>query len=77
MVTYLLAFAIGDLSYVERKTKRGIPVRIYTTTFQINNANYAANITHQIIDYFEEYFNIHYPLPKLGNFIIKWEKLRE
>lgn len=66
MVTYLVAFAIGDFSFVEKKTKRDVPVRIYTTTFQIKNAQYASNITHKIIDYFEEYFNIHYPLPKLG-----------
>ncbi len=66
MVTYLVALTIGDLNYLERRTKRGIPVRIYTTAFQLQNGVYASSITAEIVDFYEDYFGISYPLPKLG-----------
>lgn len=77
MVTYLVAFTVGDLAFIERRSKRGVPVRIYTTPFQIKSGEYASSITADILDFFEDYFGIPYPLPKLGtkinyNFIINF-----
>jgi len=66
MVTYLVAFAIGDFAYKQNMTKRGIPVRIYSTSFQVAHVEYASSITARIIDFYEEYFGVPYPLPKLG-----------
>ncbi|XP_035709803.1 glutamyl aminopeptidase isoform X2 [Folsomia candida] len=65
MVTYLVAFTVGDLAFIERRSKRGVPVRIYTTPFQIKSGEYASSITADILDFFEDYFGIPYPLPKL------------
>ena len=37
----------------------------------INNATfYAKTITPLVLDYYEEYFDVKYPLPKSGNFLI-------
>lgn len=66
MVTYLLALTIGDLSYLETRSKRGVPVRIYATSFQIKRGEFASSITAGILDFYEDYFGIPYPLPKMG-----------
>jgi aminopeptidase N len=66
MATYLVAFAVGDFDYTESMTKRGIPVRIYSSAFQVEYTEYASNITANIVDFYEDYFGIPYPLPKLG-----------
>lgn len=33
---------------------------------QVANVEYAASISPRIVDFFEDYFQIEYPLPKLG-----------
>lgn len=42
--------------------------RIYAREDQIisGNVDYAKNITPAVLDYFEDYFNVSYPLPKSG-----------
>lgn len=43
-------------------------LRIYAQPSQIHTAEYAANVTKIIFDYFEEYFAMNYSLSKLGRF---------
>lgn len=69
MSTYLLAWAIGDFTYVEEFTERKyngrhMPVRVYTTKGLETQGNFALEHAHKIIDYFSEIFDIDYPLPK-------------
>ena len=47
--------------------------RIYARPQQIANGNgdYAKDITPVIIDYFENYFNVSYPLPKSGMVMLR------
>jgi aminopeptidase N len=40
---------------------------MYAQPSQIRTADYAANTTKIIFDYFEEYFNMTYSIGKLGN----------
>ncbi|MEE6461812.1 hypothetical protein FKM82_001413 [Ascaphus truei] len=70
MSTYLVCFAIHQFKYVERTSARGIPLRIYAQPLQLHTAEYAANITKIVFDYFEEYFNMNYSLPKLDKIAI-------
>ncbi|KAL8682743.1 MAG: hypothetical protein Q9186_001254 [Xanthomendoza sp. 1 TL-2023] len=70
MSTYLLAWAFGDLEYVEDFTRRKysgkpIPVRIYTTRGLKEQARFGLKNAHQVVDYFSEIFKIDYPLPKM------------
>ena len=44
-------------------------LRIYAQPLQIKTAEYAADTTKVIFDYFEEYFNMSYSIPKLGMFL--------
>ncbi|XP_018425491.1 PREDICTED: glutamyl aminopeptidase [Nanorana parkeri] len=70
MSTYLVAFAVHQFTYVERFSKRGIPLRIYVQPNQNETALYAAETTKIIFDFFEEYFDMTYSLPKLDQIAI-------
>ncbi|XP_057714581.1 glutamyl aminopeptidase [Corythoichthys intestinalis] len=70
MSTYLVCFAVHQFKHVERKSARGIPLRIYTQPSQLPTAEYAADTTKVIFDYFEEYFNMNYSISKLDKIAI-------
>ncbi len=65
MSTYLLAFIVGDFEYLESKTKRGVRVRVYTTPGKKFQATFALECAVKTLDFYEEYFDIKYPLPVL------------
>ncbi|KAL8789622.1 MAG: hypothetical protein Q9213_001058 [Squamulea squamosa] len=70
MSTYLLAWAFGDLEYVEDFTRRKyngkpIPVRIYTTRGLKEQARFGLENAYRVVDYFSDIFGIDYPLPKM------------
>lgn len=65
MSTYLLAFIVGDFEYIEQKSKRGVIVRVYTTPGKIHQAGFALDTTVKCLDFYEEYFDIPYPLNTL------------
>ncbi|NXI61668.1 AMPE aminopeptidase, partial [Anseranas semipalmata] len=70
MSTYLLCFAVHQFQWVERRSASGIPLRVYAQPLQLHTAEYAANITKIIFDFFEKYFNLSYSLPKLDKIAI-------
>ncbi|XP_072221917.1 glutamyl aminopeptidase [Leuresthes tenuis] len=70
MSTYLVCFAVHQFDFVERTSARGIPLRIYAQPTQLTTAEYAANTTKVIFDYFEEYFNMSYSISKLDKIAI-------
>ncbi|NWH17545.1 AMPE aminopeptidase, partial [Grus americana] len=70
MSTYLVCFAVHQFQWVERISASGKPLRVYAQPLQIHTAEYAANITKIIFDFFEEYFNLSYSLPKLDKIAI-------
>lgn len=46
-----------------------LQLRIYAQPSQIHTAEYAANVTKIIFDYFEEYFDMEYSIQKLGKLV--------
>ncbi|KAL8735688.1 MAG: hypothetical protein Q9181_002751 [Wetmoreana brouardii] len=59
MSTYLLAWAFGDLEYVEDSTRRkyngkAIPVRVYTTRGLKDQAHFGLKNAFRVVDYFSE-----------------------
>uniref|UniRef100_A0A803VU04 Aminopeptidase n=1 Tax=Ficedula albicollis TaxID=59894 RepID=A0A803VU04_FICAL len=70
MSTYLVCFAVHQFAYVERTSASGKPLRVYAQPQQIHTAEYAANVTKIVFDFFEEYFNLNYSLPKLDKIAI-------
>ncbi|XP_078532219.1 glutamyl aminopeptidase isoform X2 [Lissotriton helveticus] len=70
MSTYLVCFAVHQFIPELRMSKSGIPLTIYAQKNQIHTAEYAANVTKTIFDFYEEYFNMSYSLPKLDKIAI-------
>ncbi len=65
MSTYLLAFIVGDFEYIEGKTKNGVLVRVFTTPGKKEQARFALEVAGKCLDFYDNYFNIPYPLPVL------------
>lgn len=64
MSTYLLAFAYGDLDYLEAKTAAGTTVRTYATPDNIAYTQFALDVAVKCLDFYNDYFDIAYPLAK-------------
>lgn len=65
MSTYLLAFISGEFEYIEDKTKSGVLVRVFVTPGKKHQAKFALDVGVKILEFYEKYFDIKYPLPTL------------
>ncbi len=65
MSTYLAAFIVGKFEFIESKTKSGIKVRIFTTFGKKHQAKFALSTAVRVLEFYEDYFGIKYPLPVL------------
>ncbi len=65
MSTYLLAFIIGDFEYIEGHTKDNILIRVFTTPGKKHQAKFALEVAIKSVEFFNEYFDIPYPMPNL------------
>ena len=65
MPTYLLAFLIGEFECIEKKTKNNILVRVFATPGKKEHGRFALDVAIKSLDYYNDYFGIPYPLPKL------------
>jgi len=65
MSTYLLAFIVGDFEYLEKKSNRGVIVRVYTVPGKKHQAKFALDCAVRTLDFYEKYFDIKYPLNTL------------
>jgi aminopeptidase N len=64
MSTYLVAFIVCDFARVSQKTKLGVTVNVYAQPEKINQTALALKSAVRILEYYEDYFNIKFPLPK-------------
>ncbi|KRT86161.1 Peptidase, partial [Oryctes borbonicus] len=65
MSTYLSCFIVSDFDFTSGTLKNGQEFRVYATPEQIAKTEYARTIGISVIDYFTEFFDIDFPLPKL------------
>lgn len=75
MSTYLFAWAIGELEYIESVTKQhhdGSPVtvRVYTPIGLLPSAHFALKVACEILDLYKRLFKIDYPLPKCDHLVV-------
>ncbi|XP_060602695.1 aminopeptidase Ey-like isoform X2 [Ruditapes philippinarum] len=63
MSTYLVAIAVGDLDYLE-STVNNVTFRTWCRSKQTNKTRYALEIGMKFMEFFEDYFQIPYSLPK-------------
>ncbi|GMT04611.1 hypothetical protein PENTCL1PPCAC_26785, partial [Pristionchus entomophagus] len=64
MSTYLLAFAVGELEYIEATTKQGTIVRVYTVPGKKAQGQFSLDISKRALEWYGEWFAIPYALPK-------------
>tara|TARA_Y100000590_G_scaffold470731_1_gene668917 strand:+ start:3897 stop:6521 length:2625 start_codon:yes stop_codon:yes gene_type:complete len=70
MSTYLIAFVIGNLVSIQKKSTHGTMIRIWATPDKKDQCGFALETSLKLLDYFNEYFAIPYPLPKLDHIAI-------
>ena len=70
MSTYLLAFIVGDLACIQKKSKSGTLMRVWTTSGKENQGKFALETALDLLDFYNEYFGIPFPLPKLDHLAI-------
>lgn len=65
MSSYLVAWVVGELHKKTAKTKSGVEVNIWATLAQpVESLDFALDNAAKIIDFFDDYFETPYPLPK-------------
>jgi puromycin-sensitive aminopeptidase len=64
MSTYLLAIMVGEFEYVEAQAE-GTQVRVWTTPGKKEQGRYALDVSCRLLSFYNHYFGIPYPLPKL------------
>jgi aminopeptidase N len=66
MSSYLLFFAIGELERISTRAGR-IDVGIFTQRGKAGQARFALEANLEVIGYYNDYFGVEYPLPKLDS----------
>jgi len=69
MSSYLNVFVAGELEAIEMKAA-GTQIRVIATKGKAEWGRYALESTAQILNYYDDYFGVRYPLPKLDQIAI-------
>jgi aminopeptidase N len=64
MASYLALLACGKFEWLEDEVA-GVKLRIMTTTGKKEFGRYALEVTKKLLEYYNDYFAVPYPLPKL------------
>ena len=70
MSTYILAFVVGDLRSIEQHAPDGTLMRIWSTPGKEEHGRFALDTSLRLLDYFNDYFGIPYPLEKMDHLAI-------
>ncbi|XP_055017294.1 endoplasmic reticulum aminopeptidase 1b isoform X2 [Boleophthalmus pectinirostris] len=64
MSTYLVAYIVCDFLSVSRTTQHGVKISVYAVPEKIDQTAFALNAAVKLLDFYDDYFDIPYPLPK-------------
>ena len=65
MSTYLVAFIVCEFEFTNSSTNNNVTVSVYSRPSLVNDTVYALGIAVTVLEYYQEYFQIDYPLEKL------------
>lgn len=65
MSTYLLAMCVGEFDFIQGITKGGVSIRVFTTPGRKHLGTFALDVAIRTLDFYDSFFNVPYPLPKL------------
>ena len=70
MSTYLVALVVSDFVCIKATAhpslSKSVDVSVCARPNAIEQTSYALNVSTKIIEFFESYYNVEYPLPKSG-----------
>jgi aminopeptidase N/puromycin-sensitive aminopeptidase len=64
MSTYLVAFLVGDFE-CKKDTQDNVDIRVCSTPDKVELTAYGVDVAKYVLHYYNDYFGIPYPLPKL------------
>uniref|UniRef100_A0A3B4T8H7 Endoplasmic reticulum aminopeptidase 1b n=1 Tax=Seriola dumerili TaxID=41447 RepID=A0A3B4T8H7_SERDU len=64
MSTYLVAYIVSDFLSVSKTTQHGVKISIYAVPEKIDQTAFALDAAVKLLDFYDDYFDIPYPLPK-------------
>ncbi|KAH9519830.1 hypothetical protein Btru_071006 [Bulinus truncatus] len=64
MSTYLLSCVIADFKYTSHTSQKGLLFRAWSRPDAVESTRLALDFGHRLLEYFEDFFNISFPLPK-------------
>ena len=71
MSTYLFSIVVFDhYGHVERTSDSGVDVKVWAPLEELEQVRYALHVAVESLNFFEKYFNVSYPLPKLDVFAV-------
>jgi aminopeptidase N len=65
MSTYLVAFLVGDFDCSTHGESDGVPIRVCSTPDKVKLTHFALEAAEHFLSYYDTYFGIKYPMPKL------------
>jgi aminopeptidase N len=65
MSTYLVAFLVGDFDCSSKGSADGVPIRVCSTPDKVKLTHFALEAAEHFLTYYDTYFGIKYPMPKL------------
>lgn len=76
MSTYLVAFVISDFTMINKTSNAGVKIEVAARPESIENneGQFGLDEAADIIDFFVNYFDTEYPLPKSSNISILKKK---
>ena len=64
MSTYLVAFVVSKFKFVETTLDNNVRFRIWSQPNSLDQTAYANEIGPKMLEFFENYYNVKFPLPK-------------
>lgn len=64
MSTYLVAYIVSDFLSVSKTTQHGVKISVYAVPEKIDQTSFALDAAVKLLDFYDDYFDIPYPLPK-------------
>lgn len=68
----MVAFVVGEIEFIETTATPKLPldakpitVRVYTTIGDVEQGRFGLEVAARTLEYFSEYFDYAYPLPKM------------
>lgn len=65
MSTYLVAYMVSEFGYKTSPPRpNNVTFRIWSRKDALGQTDFASKVGPEVLEYFEEYFDVKYPLPK-------------